>query len=105
LIQRNLYFKDGTQFSIGYNRVVHGGRGDYVELEKDQIIINLHSKFGHKLPDQISDEDFFYYWLIPEGREEKVYWQCKQVDYADYRIGLYYIDPKLLQKFDNKELF
>ena len=104
-MNRNLYFKDGTLFANGYERVVHGGRGDYVELTKDQIIVNLQSRFGHKLPDTITDEEFFYYWLIPEGREEKIYWQCNQVHYADYKIGYYYISPKLLIPFDNVELF
>ena len=27
-IERNLYFKDGTLFADGYERIVHGGRGD-----------------------------------------------------------------------------
>lgn len=105
-MQRNLYFLDKTLFAKGYERIVHGGRGDYVELRQDQIVVNLISKFGHHLPEKISDEDFFYYWLIPAGRSEKIYWQCRQVHYADYKIGYYYIHPDLLTKFtDNKELF
>ena len=105
MIKRNLYFKDGTLFANGYERVVHGGRGDYVELTKDQIVISLKSKFNRKLPEQITNEDFYYYWLEPEGREEKIYWQCNTVGYADYKIGYYYISPKLLLPFNNIELF
>lgn len=105
-MNRNLYFKDGTLFANGYERVVHGGRGDYVELLKTNIEVHLVSKFGHILPFEITNEDFYYYWLVPVGREEKIYWQCKTVSYADYKIGYYYISPKLLLKFDEcKELF
>jgi len=106
MIKRNLYFKkDGVLFSDGYERVVHGGRGDYVELKKEQIKVSLQSRFKQELPKELTDEEFFYYWLEPLNREEKIYWQCKQVHYADYKRNFYYISPDLLIPFDNKELF
>jgi hypothetical protein len=52
MIQVPLYFHDRTQFSIGYERVVHGGRGDYVELMKEQIIVPLKPKFNMTLPEK-----------------------------------------------------
>ena len=51
-----LYFKDDVQFSIGYERVVHGGRGAYVELIKDQILVSLKSHFGVPVPEKIKLE-------------------------------------------------
>lgn len=96
----NLYFLDGTLFSNNFERIVHGGRGDYVELKKEQLEVNLVSKFNQPIPDEVSNEPFYYYWLIPEGRGEKIYWQVRTVDYADYKIGYYYISPKLLKPFD-----
>lgn len=106
MIDRNLYFKDGTLFATGYVRVVEGGRGDYVELVKDQIVVPMVSRFNPTIPDEITDEKFYYYWLLPEGRTEKIYWQCNTVGYADYKIGYYYICPKLLKKFnDCTEIF
>ena len=105
MMKRNLYFKDETLFADGYERVVHGGRGDYVELTKEQIKVQLVSKFNQPLPKELSNEQFFYYWLIPKGREEKIYWQCNLVNYADYKRNYYYISPKLLKPFDSKELF
>jgi len=105
MIKRNLYFKDSILFADGYERVVHGGRGDYVELTKEQIKVFLKSHFNQTIPDKLSNEDFFYYWLEPIGREEKIYWQCNLVGYADYKINFYYISPKLLLPFDCKELF
>jgi hypothetical protein len=98
---KNLYFKkDGILFANGYERIVHGGRGDYVELTRDQIQVELASKFNQKLPNEITNETFFYYWLVPKGRNEKIYWQCNLVNYADYKIGFYYINPDLLEEFD-----
>ena len=104
-MKRNLYFKDGTLFANGYERVVHGGRGDYIELRKEQIRVPLKSYFNQSLPNELTNEGFFYYWLEPEGRDEKIYWQCNLVEYADYKRNFYYVSPKLLLPFDCKELF
>ena len=98
-----LYFRDEILFANDFERVVHGDRGDYVELTDKQIEVNLISKFKQPLPDDVSDEFFFYYWLIPEGRYEKVYWQINIVNYADYKIGYYYISPKFLKPFDEQK--
>ena len=99
-----LYFLDGVKFSIGYERVVHGGRGAYVELQRGHITHNLVSRFGNEIPEEIDDaESFYYYYLIPEGRSEKVYWQIKTVKYADYKKGYYYISPDLLLPFEERD--
>lgn len=90
-----LYFKDGTLFANSYIRVGRGG--DYIELSKDQIEVELISKFKQRLPKEVSNELFYYYWLLPKGRNEKIYWQVKTVGHADYKPGLYYIDPKLIK--------
>ena len=106
MISRNLYFKDGVLFADCYERVVHGGRGSYVELSKDQIRVELKSKFDQKIPEELSDEPFYYYYLMPVGRHEKIYWQCNLVSYADYKRNFFYISPYLLLPFDEcKELF
>jgi len=102
---RNLYFKDGTLFAKGYERVVHGGRGDYVELTKEHIILPLKSHFKQSIPIELTNEQFYYYWLEPIGRTEKIYWQCNLVNYADYKRNFYYISPKLLIPFTGNELF
>ena len=92
-----LYLIDGRLFSEGYERVVHGGRGDYIELTKEQIVVPL-----QKLPDEIlGTEDFYYYWLVPvEGYQTKVYWLIKTVSYADYKVGYYYISPNDIKNYD-----
>ncbi len=96
---RRLYFLDDVYFANGFIRVVRGARGKYIELDKRHIEVDLVSKYGHLLPDSVPNgEEFFYYWLVPVNREEKIYWQVKTVDYADYKIGKYYISPKLVKQ-------
>ena len=104
-MKENIYLKsNGTLFAIGYNRIVHGGRGDYVEFEKEHIVQKLYSLFNNE---PTEDLDIYYYWLYPESdRETKVYLQKKTVKYADYKIGKYYVSPYLLKDFkDPEQLF
>lgn len=101
MINNNIYLIDGTLFATGFNRVVHGGRGDYVEFEGSHIILPLISKFGN---DGTEDLDIYYWWLFPENHPEvKVYLQKKTVKYADYKIGKYYVSPSLFKDFKDPE--
>lgn len=101
MIQEKLYLSDGSLFATSYNRVVHGGRGDYIELEKDQIVPELVSKFGNDISIPI---DKYYFWLYPLNKPDfKVYLQIKTVKYADYKSGKYYISPDLLKDFKDPE--
>ena len=95
----DLVLLNGKILAHGYERVVHGDRGDYVEFTKDQLILPLKSKFGQDIPDSIlGTENYYFYWLVPtEGIEYKIYWQIKIVQYADYKIGYYYIEPGCLK--------
>jgi hypothetical protein len=99
MINVPLYFLDGVKFASGYERVVHGGRGKYVELVKDEILVNLRSHFGTPVPETIKPEPFYYHWLEPVDRNEKIYWQIRTVRYADYKIGYFYVSPALLMPF------
>ena len=101
MVKQNIYLKNGTLFATGYNRIVHSGRGDYVEFEKEHIVPKLISKFGNKPTD---DLDIYYWWLHPETDENtKVYLQKKTVKYADYKIGKYYVSPYLFKDFQDPE--
>lgn len=103
-MEENIFLKNGTLFATGYNRIVHGERGDYVEFEKEHIIPKLVSKFGNKPTDNL---DIYYWWLTPvTDKNTKVYLQKKTVKYADYKIGKYYVSPYLLKNFkDPEQLF
>jgi hypothetical protein len=101
MTQENIFLKDGTLFARGFIRVVHGGRGDYVEFEKENIIIPLLSLYNNDISKQTQ---FYYYWLYPVGhREIKVYFQQRVVKYADYKTGLYYVSPDLFSNFKDPE--
>lgn len=101
-MKQDIYLITGELFAKEFVRVVHGGRGDYVEFNKDQILLPLISKFGNDINSE--DLDIYYWWLYPEGHPEtKVYLQRKTVKYADYKIGKYYVSPLLFKGFKDPE--
>jgi len=89
-----LYSKTGYLISKGYTRIVIGDRGAYIEFEKTQIKcdifipINKEWKLRRKYINIIDYIEF-------RSRVDniKIYDQKKTVDYADYKVGKYYIDP------------
>lgn len=107
MIEQKLYLKNGFLFANGFERVVHGGRGDYIELTREQIKLPLLSRFANKNWETTNSEDIYYYWLFTVGFPDvKIYKQCKTVKYADYKVGYYYISPNELLNFkDPEELF
>lgn len=119
------YLPDGSLFAQGYERVVYGDHGPYLEFGFPHIKCKLHSKFGNKitsLPDL--DYKYYYFWLYPTGHPDiKVYLQIKPVNnlpnapkredgkpsqfnraegYADYRRGFFYVNPYALQNKNAK---
>ena len=123
---QNLYLKDNPRvlFAKEFTRIVHGGRGDYVEFTRSQIIPKLFYKFP---PETIEDNlegtsrnivefdinrfekytGFYYHWLYPEyGINTKVYFQLKTVKYADYKLYHFYVAPDLfIDCYDPRRLF
>ena len=96
----------GTLFATGYERIVYGDHGPYIEFRKDQVVCPLRPKFKSPLP-----PDAYYEWLLPlDGSAAKVYDQKRDVrgiksapkggfaarrkeGYADYRVGKIYVAP------------
>lgn len=106
MINESVYLLDGTQFAKAFNRVVHGGRGDYVEFEVSQIVVPLVYRFTEVMFDESSVDksvDYYYYWLHPRGNHTKVYYQLRTVAYADYKVGKLYVSPSLLKDFKDPE--
>ena len=103
---REFFSLSGTLIAIGYNRVVYGDHGPYVEFEESNFKSNLDRKFNNQVP-----LDAYYEWLtIKDGSEIKIYRQIRDVHdlpnppspgykgnreegYADYVPGKYYISP------------
>ena len=81
---KTLFLPCGELFSHGYVRVVIGGRGPYVELQRAQILAEL------KLPEI---PHYYYVEHRTEKDDVKIYEQVRTVNYADYVLGLYYVSP------------
>lgn len=87
------YTKSGLEVAHGYERVVIGDRGPYIEfhgemLNNDGIYIPEHQKWRIKNP-------LCYYveWRTKDNCYVKIYNQKRTVKYADYKIGCWYISP------------
>lgn len=90
---KKFYSKYGMHMATGYDRIVYGKRGAYIEFSRDNI--NLSSIYIPKSEEwRLNSSKAFYV----ECRSKcsgyvKVYYQLKTVSYADYKIGKFYISP------------
>lgn len=81
---------DGVTFSSGFQRLVIGDHGPYIEM--DSIGILTQPKLGQEW--RIMSRTAKYEWHIPlHLREVKIYRQLNPVGYADYRVGMFYVCP------------
>jgi hypothetical protein len=89
------YTKSGLLVARGYERVVIGGRGPYIEFADAAIFReNLHIPPDQKWRfDPIYDYVYYYEYRTNDEANVKCYLQQKRVDYADYREGYWYISP------------
>lgn len=79
-----------TTFSNGFQRLVIGNHGPYIEM--DSIVLPIVVKPGHEW--RIGSSRVKYEWYIPkDSRELKIYKQINTVGYADYRVGMFYVCP------------
>lgn len=89
----------GIEIARRMTRVVHGGRGDYIEFANvDAVMQNL--CIPEKERCRITDDKYYYveYRSIPDN--VKVYFQKKTVDYADYKVGFFYVSPRDCKGFE-----
>lgn len=77
----------------GYERVVIGKRGPYVEFLDE----HMNQKALFVPPDQMwrfhADACYYYELRTRDSCRVKIYLQKRSVDYADYRPGRWYISP------------
>jgi hypothetical protein len=84
---------DHALFLKGFNRIVIGAHGPYVEFEEVQCGIPLYIKEGQEW--RLYETRFHphYLWYYPDGFPQiKIYKQIQRVKYADYIPGKYYVD-------------
>lgn len=77
--------KHGELLAVGYERVVIGERGPYVEFTQDSLVLR---EF-----EAVEAKHRYYLELRSRHSNVKCYVQSLPVDYADYRPGLCYISP------------
>ena len=85
--------------SNGYNRVVIGQRGPYIEFNKNDIF-EKELYIPKSQLYRLSDPKVYYIEFRTIEGEAKVYYQMRSVAYADYKIGYFYISPSDLYKVD-----
>jgi hypothetical protein len=94
-----------ADLATGYERVVHGGRGSYVEMTHEQInreALRSPSKRRQQIEQQFPDGIFYREWrTVPDGI--KVYEQLRYVGYADYNPGMFYVAVEDVSRWTTTE--
>ena len=88
----NLYSKSGEQLATGYQRVVVGDRGPYVEFTQAELITK-NFIIPQNAAWRITHKNCFYLEYRSKSDNVKLYYQRKTVSYADYKIGFFYMSP------------
>jgi len=86
----------GMLVATGYERVVVGDRGAYIEFDPQQIVkenifVPTNARFRLN-----NSECYYIEWQSKCQSKVFIYEQKKSVAYADYLIGMFYIHPSLL---------
>lgn len=88
---------DDTLLCTGYDRIVIGDYGAFIEISPAQIQKKaICCKIGqeYRRDDPRFSENVKYLWLTAKDFSDcKIYFQKKSVNYADYIPGKYYISP------------
>ena len=92
----DIYANDGTLICHGYERIVIGDYGAFVEYTAEQACkdnYKIQPGQEYRIYDPRYSKNVKYNWLTIEGTDLKIYEQKKGVTYADYKAGMYYISP------------
>jgi len=98
------FTKSGTKVATGYERVVIGDRGPYIEFKDDQV---LGESFYIPKDQAYRITDKRVYYIEARTNDEsyvKLYMQRRTVAYADYKIGMLYMSPFELKTEEFDEL-
>lgn len=86
------FTRSGLLVACGYERIEIGGRGPYLEFNDYQI-----QKSAIFIPEseewRLNSPDAYYHEWRTRQDYVKLYYQRKTVDYANYRIGFWYVSP------------
>lgn len=104
------FTRAGTHVATGYLRVVIGDRGPYVEFEERHLLLSAFQvpeaeayRLWHR--GRAYPEVFYVEHRTRDASRVMLYEQLKEVAYADYRVGLYYISPTDLTTESKEALY
>lgn len=85
-----IYSPTGLLLSEGYDRIAIGDYGAYIECSFEKVIKeNVRNKFPY------NNAIVKYIWMVPRDYSSvKIYYQQGTVSYADYKVGMFYFDPR-----------
>jgi hypothetical protein len=86
----------GLHVATGYTRIVIGERGPYIEFLPGHLIwhsLHIPDEEKYRLEHPWKDKVFYVEWRSKDQSNVKVYDQKRRVEYADYKVGLFYISP------------
>lgn len=89
-----LYTLNGTEICNGYDRIVIGDYGAFIEFSQEHIASKFIIKKGqeYRVNDDRYKNKVKYIWLtINDGSDVKIYFQKRKVTYADYKPKKYYV--------------
>ena len=89
-----LYTLSGSPICSGYDRIVIGDYGAFIEFSQSVFSDSFIIKPGqeYRVDDERYSKNVKYIWLtINDGSDIKIYFQKKGVTYADYKPGRYYV--------------
>lgn len=92
-----LHTSEGTVICNGYNRIVIGDYGAFVEIAPNDMNLScVQCKTGqeYRINDPKYSKNVKYEWLTAKDKSDcKIYRQKRRVSYADYIAGMYYVSP------------
>lgn len=87
------YSENKEQIADGYERIVIGARGPYIEFTSSQIIMeNIFIPKDQEWRLELINNAYYVEYRTKVDLV-KIYYQLKTVDYADYKVGFWYISP------------
>lgn len=89
-----LYTLKGSPICDGYDRIVIGDYGAFIEFSTSQYKNTFIIKHGqeYRVNDERYSKNVKYVWMtINDNSDIKIYYQKRKVSYADYLPGKFYI--------------
>lgn len=93
-----LYTHNGIKIAEGFERLVIGDYGAYIEYDLSQVPAGMRYSVEpgqeyRKLPGWRDRVKYIWYTVPDSEPHIKIYWQLRPVSYADYKRKKFYISP------------